>query len=596
MNKKCTGDDFLVEYQRILLQNLDSTPKSTSSTQQSSVHKPTISYLHNLHLEAILDTGYACSDQVLRSENNTEESALLMHAYHTGLKKIEEEGIKHYGDTLEYKCERIKTANIMKESILTRDEILNHDTLGVLFSKRSVKKQIIPTVPTPKQTVHQQQQQQVIQVDAESYEEAPRKNDFQSAKHLYNKDQKRNGNNNTFQNKPQPRHSSNGDETFNPVKSLPLTGYNDKLANEVPVPNKTKKFVTPFKTPQPTATATEQKTNAPPAKKRKVDGESSTTTTNPVLVKLFGSDTIPEDLQHLDVKLIEMIASEILNKDVGIRWTDIAGLEGAKKAVMEAVIWPMLRPDIFHGIRAPPKGLLLFGPPGTGKTLIGKAIATESNATFFTISASSLVSKWVGEGERLVRTLFSVARYLSPSVIFVDEIDSLLSQRSEGDADNGTRRLKTEFLVQVDGVGTGGDNSRVLLVGATNRPEELDEAVRRRLVKRLYVPLPTDQARHDIIRNLLDKSKSNYSLDQCQIERIIEMTRGFSGSDMSALVNESALGPIRDVHDIMNIDAANVRPIALCDFEAAMQQIRPSVSEKDIGRYLQWNESFGSFG
>jgi SpoVK/Ycf46/Vps4 family AAA+-type ATPase len=254
----------------------------------------------------------------------------------------------------------------------------------------------------------------------------------------------------------------------------------------------------------------------------------------------------------------------------------------------------MLRPDIFHGIRAPPKGLLLFGPPGTGKTLIGKAIACESKATFFSISASSLVSKWVGEGERLVKTLFAVARYLSPSVIFVDEIDSMLSARSDSDSDNGTRRLKTEFLVQIDGVGTDGDNSRVLLVGATNRPEELDEAVRRRLVKRLYIPLPVPEARRTIVENLLGKS-SGFDISSEDMDKIISLTEGFSGSDMSSLTKEAALGPIRDLHDIMNIDAQSVRKIELQDFTAALDQIRPSVSEKEIGRYLEWNEQFGSF-
>jgi len=148
----------------------------------------------------------------------------------------------------------------------------------------------------------------------------------------------------------------------------------------------------------------------------------------------------------------------------------------------------MLRPDIFTGLRAPPKGLLLFGPPGTGKTMLARAIASEGKATFFSISASSLTSKWVGEGEKMVRTLFAMANIKQPSIIFLDEIDSLLCSRAQGQLES-SRRIKTEFFIQLDGTRTK-ENDRVLVIGATNRPMELDDAVRRRFVKRLYIPLP----------------------------------------------------------------------------------------------------------
>ena len=127
--------------------------------------------------------------------------------------------------------------------------------------------------------------------------------------------------------------------------------------------------------------------------------------------------------------MIELITNEIMDQGAPISWNDIAGLSFAKKSVQEIVVWPMLRPDIFTGLRGPPKGLLLFGPPGTGKTLIGKCIASQSGSTFFSISASSLTSKWVGEGEKMVRALFAVAIVKQPSVIFIDEIDSLLGAR-----------------------------------------------------------------------------------------------------------------------------------------------------------------------
>uniref|UniRef100_T1H577 AAA+ ATPase domain-containing protein n=1 Tax=Megaselia scalaris TaxID=36166 RepID=T1H577_MEGSC len=168
-------------------------------------------------------------------------------------------------------------------------------------------------------------------------------------------------------------------------------------------------------------------------------------------------------------------------------WSDIAGLEFAKTVIKEAVVWPLLRPDIFNGLRRPPKGILLFGPPGTGKTLIGKCIASQSKSTFFSISASSLTSKWVGEGEKMVRALFAVAAVHQPS--------------SDNEHES-SRRIKTEFLVQLDGAATS-EEDRVLIVGATNRPQELDEAARRRLTQRLYVPLPELEARIHILKNLL---------------------------------------------------------------------------------------------
>ncbi|NXY92403.1 FIGL1 protein, partial [Alcedo cyanopectus] len=162
---------------------------------------------------------------------------------------------------------------------------------------------------------------------------------------------------------------------------------------------------------------------------------------------------VDERLKNIEPKMVELIMHEIMDHGPPVNWDDIAGVEFAKATIKEIVVWPMLRPDIFTGLRGPPKGILLFGPPGTGKTLIGKCIACQSGATFFSISASSLTSKWVGEGEKMVRALFAVARCQQPAVIFIDEIDSLLSQRGDGEHES-SRRIKTEFLVQLDGAAT----------------------------------------------------------------------------------------------------------------------------------------------
>ncbi|XP_030012534.1 fidgetin-like protein 1 [Sphaeramia orbicularis] len=298
-----------------------------------------------------------------------------------------------------------------------------------------------------------------------------------------------------------------------------------------------------------------------------------------------------ERLKNFEPKIVELIMSEIMDHGPPVAWDDIAGLEFAKTTIKEIVVWPMLRPDIFTGLRGPPKGILLFGPPGTGKTLIGKCIACQSGATFFSISASSLTSKWVGEGEKMVRALFAIARCHQPAVIFIDEIDSLLSQRTDGEHDS-SRRIKTEFLVQLDGAATAAED-RILVVGATNRPQEIDEAARRRLAKRLYIPLPEGAARRQIVTNLMAQEKNQ--LMEEELERVVTATDGFSGADMTQLCREAALGPIRSIQlsDIATITADQVRPILYSDFQDALNTVRPSVSTKDLELYEEWNKTFG---
>ncbi|KAJ2138934.1 Fidgetin-like protein 1 [Coemansia sp. RSA 353] len=301
------------------------------------------------------------------------------------------------------------------------------------------------------------------------------------------------------------------------------------------------------------------------------------------------AEVVDERLKNIDPRMIEMIESDILTTTQTVTWDDIAGLAQAKRAVHMAVIYPLLKPELFQGIRSPPKGLLLFGPPGTGKTLIGKCIASQAGATFFNISASSLTSKWIGEGEKMVRALFAVARVRQPTVIFIDEIDSLLTQRTDGEQE-ATRRIKTEFLVQLDGCGTSSDD-RIILLGATNRPQELDEAARRRFPKRLYVPLPDPVGRRSIVCNLLRKQV--HDLSDLQLDSICDSTDGYSGADMDTLCREAAFGPIRSISDIATASVEDVRPICFADFEYALTQVRPSVSAKDLVIHIEFNQLYG---
>lgn len=237
----------------------------------------------------------------------------------------------------------------------------------------------------------------------------------------------------------------------------------------------------------------------------------------------------------VDKAAAKQILNEIVVRGDEVHWGDIAGLEVAKSALREAVVYPFLRPDLFMGLREPARGMLLFGPPGTGKTMLARAVATESRSTFFSISASSLTSKYLGESEKLVRALFGLAKVLAPSIIFVDEIDSLLSQRSGSGEHEATRRIKTEFLIQwsdlqraAAGRDSGdkerGDANRVLVLAATNLPWAIDEAARRRFVRRQYIPLPESETRAIQLKTLLGQQK--HSLTDEDFAKLVELTDG----------------------------------------------------------------------
>jgi len=300
-----------------------------------------------------------------------------------------------------------------------------------------------------------------------------------------------------------------------------------------------------------------------------------------------------ERLKNIDKKIAERILNEVVHKTQEVTWQDIAGLENVKQAINEIVVYPMQNPELFQGLLSPAKGLLLFGPPGTGKTLIGKCIARESGATFFAISASSLTSKWIGEGEKMVRALFAVARCMQPSVVFIDEIDSLLTQRVDGEHDS-TRRMKTEFLVQFDGVSTAADD-RLLIVGATNRPQELDEAARRRFTKRIYIPLPDELARRQIVENLMKKQRNELSTE-C-LEYVSHKSEGFSGADMATLCKEAAMvvlrAAVRARGGAKDLSPEDLSPIRRTDFDAALRMVKASVSNADMGAYEDWDRKYG---
>jgi len=336
------------------------------------------------------------------------------------------------------------------------------------------------------------------------------------------------------------------------------------------------------------------------------------------------------DLDEENSKLRGALEGAIVREKPNVKWSDVAGLEGAKEALKEAVILPLKYPQLFTGKRTPWRGILLYGPPGTGKSYLAKAVATEADCTFFSVSSSDLVSKWQGESERLVKQLFEMARQNKPAIIFIDEVDSLCSARSDNESDSA-RRIKTEFLVQMQGVGN--DSTGILVLGATNLPWALDSAIRRRFERRVYIPLPNADARVTMFK--LNVGNTPCNLTDADYRYLGESTEGYSGSDISILVRNALMEPVRAIQvathfkrvrgalpsdptrivddlytpcspgdpDGKEMSLSDVPPekllpppVTLADFTKALRTARPSVSEDDIAQHVKFTAEFGSEG
>uniref|UniRef100_A0A336LZR2 Katanin p60 ATPase-containing subunit A1 n=1 Tax=Culicoides sonorensis TaxID=179676 RepID=A0A336LZR2_CULSO len=287
---------------------------------------------------------------------------------------------------------------------------------------------------------------------------------------------------------------------------------------------------------------------------------------------------------------------DILQKNPNVKWDDIAELHEAKRLLEEAVVLPMWMPDFFKGIRRPWKGVLMVGPPGTGKTLLAKAVATECGTTFFNVSSSTLTSKYRGESEKLVRLLFEMARFYAPSTIFIDEIDSLCSRRGSESEHEASRRVKSELLVQMDGVNT--EEGIVMVLAATNFPWDIDEALRRRLEKRIYIPLPNDEGREALLQINLKDVKVDPTMD---LKRFSRKLKGYSGADITNVCRDASMMSMR--RKIAGMKPEEIRslsreeldmPVTAEDFDEAIKKCNKSVSEQDLRKYEAWMKEFGS--
>lgn len=281
----------------------------------------------------------------------------------------------------------------------------------------------------------------------------------------------------------------------------------------------------------------------------------------------------------------------VMNEKPKVNWGEVVGLDTAKKAVKEAIVYPVQRPDLFP--LGWPRGILLFGPPGCGKTLLAAAVATEIDANFYSIDAASIMSKWLGEAEQNVAKLFGSARKSAtdgkPAIVFVDELDSLMGNHSN--EVGGEIRVKNQFLKEMDGIVDKGKALHVYVIGATNKPWDLDWAFIRRFQKRILVPL----ADHITRLNMLKLYSSNLAIDKdVDLDELARLAEGFSGSDIRDVCQSAQLSLIGEFFESGKaIDKeAKPRSLTMGDFRQILEERKPSVSLDMLSMYNRWFEAF----
>ncbi|XP_060532893.1 katanin p60 ATPase-containing subunit A-like 2 [Cylas formicarius] len=300
------------------------------------------------------------------------------------------------------------------------------------------------------------------------------------------------------------------------------------------------------------------------------------------------NDQKPRNCTETDYgDLTKQILDDIVPHDAGIGWQHCVGLSTAVEILKESCIYPQQYPELFVDL-APWKGVLLYGPPGTGKTLLAKSLACEAKTTFFNVTCSTFVSKWRGESEKLLKTLFDTATSNTPCIVFLDEVDSLVC--NNGTVHEASRRFRSELLVRIDGIVSAEPN--VFVLASTNSPWLLDSAVLRRFDKRVLVDLPDKMARIEIFRWYLKNRAHN--LTDCDFEAIGEETRHFSGSDIKTLVKEIVMESVRSrIGDKQRKNGAPEK-MTYRSVQMALEKVKPCANDKLCARYRKWAEQFGA--
>jgi len=280
----------------------------------------------------------------------------------------------------------------------------------------------------------------------------------------------------------------------------------------------------------------------------------------------------------------------VLKEKPNVTFDDIAGLEDAKEAIKEAIIYPIKRPDLFP--LGWPRGILLYGPPGTGKTMLGAAVANEVDGEFLYVSAASIMSKWLGEGEKNVKRLFDYARKKAeqgtPVIIFIDEIDDLLGVHSS--EVGGEVRVRNQFLKEMDGLQDKGKKLHVYVIGATNKPWKLDDPFVRRFQKRIYVPLPNKEARKKLLEMLTAKIKLASDVD---LDKLADMLEGYNGSDIKDIVFDAYMRTVKDYFK-NGSEGDGPRPVSMRDFEEVIKRRKPSVNPESLRKLEEWRRKFNA--